>query len=251
MRLAGPSFVLPGTVAENARFLAGRVAEAGLCCFETAGCLAYTEADLPPDLASLPLDWHLHLPADLPWEEGGATAAAAALAVLARVAYLSPHLAVLHPPVDMSAEAARDLIADFAARWRAAGAPPLLLENIPGCGLTELGGAFLAGHGLGVCLDVGHLLGYAQDELLASDLPERARLIHWSAPGPEPGRDRHLPLTAFTREQEAVALALLRRFPSGATHLMEVFDWPGVEASMRWLTEAAAQVQGAEAEHSR
>lgn len=243
MRLAAPSFVLPGTVAENARFLAGRVEEVGLCCFETAACLAYTADDLPPDLAALPLGWHVHLPLDLPWGAGGEAAAGAALAVFGRVAHLSPQLAVLHPPTDMAPDAARAALAAFARRWRARGAPPLLIENIRGCQLTELGPAFLEGEGLGVCLDVGHLLGYAQGELLASELPELARLIHWSAPGPHPGKDRHLPLTALTAGQRAVALDLLRRSSPGATHLMEVFDWPGVEASMRWLEEAAAEAR--------
>ncbi|MDE7371399.1 MAG: sugar phosphate isomerase/epimerase, partial [Desulfovibrio sp.] len=225
MKLAAPSFVLPGTVAENARFLAGRVEEVGLCCFETEGTLAYTETDLPPELAALPLRWHLHLPADLPWARGGSTAAEVALAVLARVAYLAPHLAVLHPPTGMPVQEARALLAAFAAAWHAAGAPPLLLENIRGCGLTELGCDFLDGEGLGVCLDVGHLLGYVQGRLLASELPERARLVHWSAPGAAPGEDRHLPLPAFTRAQRAVALGLLRRFSPEAVHLAEVFHW--------------------------
>lgn len=245
MRVAAPSFVLPGTVAENARFLSGRVEEVGLCCFETGGCLAYTEADLPPELGELPLGWHLHLPLDLPWEVGGETAAGAALAVFGRVAYLAPHLAVLHPPTDMAPDAARTALAAFARRWRAGGGAPLLIENIRGCQLTELGGVFLEGEGLGVCLDVGHLLGYAQGELLASGLPERARLIHWSAPGPRPGKDPHLPLTALTAGQRAVVLALLRRLSPRAVHLMEVFDWPGVEASRRWLATAAADADPA------
>lgn len=243
LRLAAPSFVLPGTVAENARFLAGRVEEVALCCFETAACLAYTAADLPPELARLPLRWHLHLPVDLPWEAGGHAAADAALAVLDRVAYLGPHLAVLHPPAGARGpETAARLLAAFAARWRRSGAPQLLLENIRGCELAGLGAAFLDRHGLGVCLDVGHLLGYAQTSLLASELPERARLVHWSAPGDRPGHDRHLPLDAFTREQRAVALTLLRRFSPEAVHLPEVFDWAGVAASRRYLAELAAQV---------
>lgn len=242
LRLAAPSFVLPGTVAENARFLAGRVEEVALCCFETAACLAYTAADLPPELARLPLRWHLHLPVDLPWTEGGGGAADAALAVWDRVAYLGPRLAVLHPPAGADGpETAARALAAFAARWRLGGGPPLLLENVPGCELTGLGAAFLDRHGLGVCLDVGHLLGYAQASLLASELPERARLVHWSAPGDRPGHDRHLPLDAFTREQRAVAGALLRRFSPEAVHLLEVFHWAGVAASRRYLAELAGQ----------
>ena len=251
MRLAAPSFVLPGTVAGNARFLAGRVEEAALCCFETAACLAYTKKDLPMHPERLVLGWHLHLPLDLPWAEGGEAAAGAALAICRKVRRFVPKCAVLHPPVAVPEEAAREALAAFAARWHDGGGPALLLENIRGCQLVELGLDFLESRGLGVCLDVGHLLGYAQDELLASGLPERARLIHWSAPGPEPGRDRHLPLTALTEGQRATVLGLLPRLWPGATHLMEVFDWPGVEASMRWLAEAEARVRGAAAERSR
>ncbi|MDO5484253.1 MAG: hypothetical protein Q4F27_05035, partial [Desulfovibrionaceae bacterium] len=66
-RLAAPSFVLPGTVAENAAFLAGKVDEVALCLFEAQACLAYTAADMPAALADLPLRWHVHLPVDLPW----------------------------------------------------------------------------------------------------------------------------------------------------------------------------------------
>ena len=244
MKLAAPSCALPGTVAENARFLAGRVPEAALCCFETAGTLAYTKQDLPTHPERLPLGWHLHLPLDLPWEDGAEAAAEAALAVCHKVSRFLPRFAVLHPPVDMPAEKARALLAAFAARFRSHG-PVLLLENIRGCQLTELGPDFLDGEGLGVCLDVGHLLGYAQAGLLASKLPERARLIHWSAPGPTPGEDRHLPLTALTEGQRATVLGLLPRLSPHAIHLLEVFDWAGVEASMRWL-KAAAQADAGE-----
>ena len=73
--VAAPSFVLPGNIVENVRFLAGRVEEVALCFFENAACLAYTEQDLPPDLRDLPLRWHVHLPFDLPWPEKASAAA--------------------------------------------------------------------------------------------------------------------------------------------------------------------------------
>ena len=47
-RLAAPSFVIPAGVAENARFLADKVDEVGLCLFETRACLSYGPQDLPP-----------------------------------------------------------------------------------------------------------------------------------------------------------------------------------------------------------
>lgn len=241
MKLAAPSFVFPGSVTENARFLAGKVDEVALCCFETAGSLAYTAADLPPELARLPLRWHLHLPVDLPWGEGGEAAAETALAVLDKAAFLGPHLAVLHPPPQSGGpETAARALAAFAARWRKAAAPRLLLENIKGFQLLEVGADFLDRHGFGVCLDVGHLLGYAQRELLASPLPERAQLLHWSAPGNRQGQDGHLPLHAFNPQQRAIVQALWPRLSPGAVHLLEVFDWAGVEDSRRWLADLAA-----------
>ena len=82
-RLAAPSFVLPGTVAANARFLAHKVDEVALCFFEARACLAYGPEDLPPDLADLPLRWHVHLPVDQPWpaRAAGAHPAAACVAL--------------------------------------------------------------------------------------------------------------------------------------------------------------------------
>ena len=98
-RLAAPSFVIPAGVAENARFLAGKVDEVGLCLFETSACLNYGPQDLPPDLAALPLRWHAHLPVDLPWPQKSTaaqsayparTAATLARQVLKKAAFLEP-----------------------------------------------------------------------------------------------------------------------------------------------------------------
>lgn len=233
-RLAAPSCVLPAGVAENARFLAGRVGEVGLCLFETRACLGYGPADLPPCLAALPLRWHTHLPTDLPWPARAASAhpaqraARAALGVLERVAFLRPGFAVLHPPAGSPA-AQRRLLRGFLHHWRQASATPVLVENIACCDVAGLGEGFLEEAGAGLCLDVGHLLGYGQDVLLHSPLPGQARLLHWSAPG---GGDRHLPLTAFSPRERDVAKALARRLPKGATHMVEVFNWPGIAASL-------------------
>ena len=97
-RLAVPSWVIPGEIADNARFVSGRAAEVGLCFFETEACLAYGEADLPVDLAGLPLSWHVHLPVDLPWGEGGGRAAEVALRLMDKTDFLGARRAVLHLP---------------------------------------------------------------------------------------------------------------------------------------------------------
>ena len=245
-RLAAPSFVIPAGVAENARFLAGKVDEVGLCLFETSACLNYGPHDLPPDLAALPLRWHAHLPVDLPWphKSGAAhparTAATLARRVLEKAAFLQPRCAVLHPP-RASAPIQRRLLAGFAHHWKKYCHVPLLLENIADSDIYSLGEGFLRDHGLGLCLDVGHLLGYGQKNLLFSTLPEQASLVHWSAPG---DGDRHLPLTDFTGPQMQTAADLMARFCATAVHMAEIFNWKGLADSLPVL-EAFAQPQPA------
>jgi hypothetical protein len=227
---AAPSCVIPGTAAENSSFLSGRVDEVGLCFFEAESCLTYTKADLPPNLADLPLSWHVHLPLDLPCPDFSAATEAAevALILMERIAFLGPKCAVLHPPQGTPAFK-RSFLDNFARIWQKNCDIPLLLENIGTCDIVELGENFLSDHGFGLCLDVGHLLGYKQIRLLSSELPETADLIHWSAPG---GQDEHLPLTALTSGQYAEAVALAARCADARVWLVEVFHWPGVEASL-------------------
>ena len=242
-RLAAPSFVLPAGVAENARFLAGKVDEVGLCFFETQACLNYGPQDLPADLATLPLRWHVHLPVDLPWPAARSSAAhparkAAHLAqaVLGKASFLQPRCAVLHPPKG-SPQYQRQLLAGFAHHWKNICDVELLLENVAHSDIAALGQGFLQDHGLGLCLDVGHLLGYAQKNLLLSSLPEQASMVHWSAPG---DGDRHLPLTAFTPPQAQTAAALMARFSAATVHMAEIFNWSRLAASLPVL-DALAQ----------
>ena len=234
-RLAAPSFVIPAGVAENARFLAGKVDEVGLCLFETRACLNYGPQDLPPDLAALPLRWHAHLPVDLPWPQKSTatthparTAATLARQILVKAAFLDPRYAVLHPPKG-SPLMQRRLLAGFAHHWKKHCHVPLLLENVAHSDIHGLGPGFLQDHGLGLCLDVGHLLGYGQKNLLFSALPEQATLVHWSAPG---DGDRHLPLTALTAPQMQTATGLMARFANTATHMAEIFNWKGLACSL-------------------
>ena len=240
-RLAAPSFVIPAGVAENARFLAGKVDEVGLCLFETRACLNYGPQDLPPDLATLPLRWHTHLPVDLPWPEKSRaahpalTAATLARKVLEKAAFLGPRCAVLHPPMG-SPQVQRRLLAGFAHHWQKYCHVPLLLENVAHSDIHGLGQGFLQDHGLGLCLDVGHLLGYGQKNLLFSPLPEQASLVHWSAPG---DGDRHLPLTAFTEPQMQTAADLMARFCATAVHMAEIFNWKGLACSLPVLDALA------------
>lgn len=226
---AAPSCVIPGTVAENARFLADKVTEVGLCFFETQPCLAYGVKDLPIELQDLKLSWHVHLPVDLPWEAGGRAAAAIALALLGKVAYLSPWAAVLHPPHSPHVEL---LLRDFALLWREHSPQLLLLENIDTAPLVNLHGLIQEAN-YGICLDVGHALGYAQHDLLAStSLMQKVALVHWSAPGQ---RDQHLPLTALTPAERDIARSTALQLPPKTRHVLEIFHWDGVETSAPML----------------
>lgn len=222
---AAPSCVIPGTVAENAVFLAGKVAEVGLCFFETQPCLAYGVEDLPMHLQDLPLTWHVHLPVDMPWEAGGRAAAAIALALMGKVSYIKPWAAILHPP---HGPQAAQLISDFAQFWHEHSSAQLLLENIDTAPLVDME-ACISQAGCGICLDVGHALGYAQGALLESaTLLAKVALLHWSAPGQ---KDQHLPLSALTPEERVIIKQFLPRIPVQARHMLEIFHWSGVEAS--------------------
>ncbi len=245
-RLGAPSFVLPGSVAENCRFLAGRVDEVSLLLLESAACLAYGEADLPPWLAELPgrsgpLHYHAHLPLDLPWHRGATTVAELCLALAAKIALCRPRSFVLHPPLGACCPS---LLEEFLSAWRAE-APPdaeLLLENIHGNDLALCLPLTYAG-GYGLCLDFGHALAYGQEWLLTDQrVLERVRLVHLSAPwgdaAAKPGHGHHS-LRRLTAQQAAMLDALLTGLGPGRGRclLPELFQWTAWEDSATWLQE--------------
>ncbi len=226
--LAAPSFVIPAGVADNARFLASHFAEIGLLFFETRACLDYTESDLPPDLAGLPVSWHVHLPLDLPWDQGADAAWDAVTRLMEKTAYLRPRAWVLHPP------AAPGLLTELADAARSAGLNPadILLENVEESDLCALWDEILT-CGFSICLDLGHILAYGQHLVL--DLPglwERVRMLHVYAPGPG---GRHTSLTHLDGAGQALLRDMLARF-SGEAVTLEVFDEKGIFESAALLT---------------
>jgi len=239
---AAPSCVIPGTAAQNARFLAeradGRIQEIALCFFETEACLAYTEHDLPDALAELPFSWHVHLPVDLPWHIVPEASANRALRLVRKVEALEPRMAVLHAP-DLPAR--KGLLAAFAELWHARCGLPLLLENTDSCDLVDLT-PFIVDAEFGVCLDLAHMLAYGQQDIIhIPELLSRVQIAHWSAPG---GADRHLPLTRFTREEQNFARAAAAKLPANTVHLLEIFDWRGVEESLPLLPDLICSRHG-------
>ncbi len=285
--IAAPSCVLPANVAENAHFLAHKVQEVGLYFFESKACLAYTEEDLPLHLQALPLQWHVHLPVDLPWSVRtsvgkneskrekdiaskpvenagiqlcGKRAAKQALAVFAKAAYLRPRYAVLHPPtfVQDVQEQGR-ILQDFLQIWHTKTACPVLLENLQDMPLYTLPSElfFQEAQGLvskkscptfGVCLDVGHMLAFGQEEFLKQKaLLKKVRLVHWSAPGV---KDDHKPLTALEHRQKDTLQKLMPLLPTQCTHMLEIFQWQGIEDSVPLLQKFLAYA-GAKDAHSK
>lgn len=248
--LAAPSWVIPGTLAENCVFLATRVDEVGLLFMESQSCLAYEEADLPSWLSDLPLRYHVHLPQDLPMHEP-ARAAAICHALLQKVDYLAGNgssarvkkskgiTAVLHPPSHDPAErtkAAR-LLENFLHHFTRLGQRPerLLVENIAGNDLLHLQGV-LREASMGVCMDLGHALAYGQYALLRSSFfLESTGMLHLSAPGKGEAAGAHLPLAALDAEGHEAAARLCASVPPHATIMLELFSWQQIKDSFPFL----------------
>ena len=237
--IAVPSWVLPGDVLENCRFLAHAeaaqamdVAEVGICLFESAACLDYPAATWEA-LAALPLRYHLHLPLDLddlPTATLPADPAAVCLQLLHRARPLRPWACVVHPFQDPAR------LRRVVTAWTAAGLPSsmLLLENIPAVPLESVV-ALAYELDMGLCLDLGHLL-------LSGETPDAAALarcgmLHLSCPEPRGAGHRHLPLDRLDAAGDRLARALLTGAPQ-ARRMVEVFDWAGVVSSIRWLQRA-------------
>lgn len=229
--VAVPSFVIPGTVAENCRFLSGRVEEVGLCLFEWETCLAYDDQDLSKDMTDMGLAYHAHLPLYLPWEKKAAHVFGIVRRVIARIDYLAPRAFVLHPPEEPGR------LEGFLDQWDKAGLDPglLLLENIHGNDLVrEM--PLIRERGCGLCLDMGHILAYGQERLLAEPgVMERVRMLHLYAPKRTSGH-------AGLDRLDSAGLKLLRQLvceaPEDAVLMLEVFSWAKLEASLPILAEA-------------
>lgn len=233
-RLAATSFVVPGTVAENCRFLDGRVDEIGLTFFETESCLAYDESDLPPELADMDNGWHVHLPLDLPWRLGLNETWSKIKGLMDKTAYLKPWAFVLHPPPDPA------LLDGIAKRIEDAGLPRknLLLENVEDCDLTKILPK-IQKLGLGLCLDLGHILAYGQEALL--DLPglgQDVGMLHVYSPGQGA---RHESLDRLDADGKDMLKKMLNLLAPKKTVTLEVFDFKALTASRAALEKWIAQ----------
>jgi hypothetical protein len=214
--LAAPSFVIPAGAAENSRFLANYFDEIALLFFETEACLSYTDDDLPKELASLPVSWHVHLPLDLPWQDGLDMVWQKITGLMEKAAYLRPHVWVLHPPTEP------DMLVPLAARFRKAGIDPadILLENVDETDLAALWPEAREG-GYSTCLDLGHILAYGQHSVLELDgVWDTVRMLHVYAPV---NGGRHTGLGHLDIEDRKILREMLAAF-KGEVVTLEVFN---------------------------
>lgn len=241
---AAPSWLIPGTILENARFLAQHgpfVKEIALCLFESHSINFQELQDIAREILSLNFSFHAHLPTDLNWDDETAVQALV-LGIIRHLsgAALSGVRAVLHPPGLHQADALGKL-ERMARAWLDAGFDPghLLLENYEGVRLEHFE-PLMREFGLSVCFDTGHCLAFQQEYLLERPgIMSRVGLLHLHAPGtvPEnatagvPGsakkRDRHRPLGELEAHEMEFTRRVLAAAPSDAALLVEVFNWQG------------------------
>lgn len=239
--LAAPSWVFPGTIAENCAFLSGKIDEVGLLFMESASALAYGPEDLPTSLAALPLAWHVHLPCDLDWRDP-AGAAEICLALMSKADFLGPKKAVLHPPRTAPGEMPSSLMApleEFMLCWRSSGqkSRDILLENLPEHKPEDI---LEAAERLdaSVCLDLAHyLLAGGRAETLPAGLMRRVRLLHLCAPDPGGRKGHHQPLAVLDETGRAAGAKMCREAEAGTVFMLELFNWTDFTNSLPMLKE--------------
>ncbi|SMF04938.1 cobamide remodeling phosphodiesterase CbiR [Desulfovibrio gilichinskyi] len=230
--IAAPSWVIPGTVAENCRYLKGRVHEVGLLFFETAGSLAYTEEDLPADLAETGLSFHIHHPLDLPWHEGADKIAQIMNVLSNKAAHLNPAAHILHPP--KAGPQAGHLLSDLAEKLRETAIDPetVFIENIKENSL-ENNIKVIRDCGFKVCLDLGHMQAYSQQKLLDTEgIWDLVKMLHLNAPGMG---GRHESLEKLDKQGVKLLDCFFENFIKGGTVTVEVFEQEGFFNSLQYL----------------
>ena len=243
---AAPSWVMAGTIYDNCVFLENKVDEVGLLFFETESCLAYSNNDLPTELATLDLNYHVHLPLDLPWSDP-AQVAEIILRLMEKVQFLGVERAVLHPPVTQgddgfSRAEALSALDTVAAAWERAGlrCNDLLIENIDGAELTDLVPAFNRWE-FGLCLDLGHVIAYGQEPLLdCREICNRLRMVHLNAPADcfsVAGKSRHVSLDRLDKDGRRIARRMLALCSKDTVLMYELFKWEHILSTIPVVKE--------------
>jgi sugar phosphate isomerase/epimerase len=237
-RTAAPSFVYPADYVPNARMLAP--------CFDEIELLFFEAETLPPrhviaELAAIgaaeDLGYHVHLPTDVsivdPDPARRVHAVDALRSACERAAPLHPSTYTLHVPgwpadaADSWRERVQAGLADLAA---AVGKPSRISVETLDYPLERIGDV-IAGLGLSVCMDVGHLLLNGQNlAAFAARFAAAIAIVHLHAAAD--GRD-HRPLDRLPPPAAGQVLELLAGFRGVVS--LELFSFEALKISMDWL----------------
>jgi sugar phosphate isomerase/epimerase len=245
-RLATTSFIYPEDYVPNVRRLAGRVDEIELLFFESR---AVPSAAVIRELADIGrgsgLTYNVHLPLDVsighPGRRRREGDVERLLAILERAAPLSPTTHTLHVPAEPEApsqgpaaasrEGWPERVRESLAAMLRRGVDPgrLSIENLD-YPLERLAGE-IAGLGLKVCMDVGHLLlnGFGIGPFYKT-FSSAIDVIHLH--GAAGGRE-HLPADRLPPAAERALRPILAGYRQ--TLVLEVFRSEHLEASLAWL----------------
>lgn len=236
-RLSATSWLWPKSLGENLRRIASwklPISEVALLFYQHAPSLAYLPKEFEHGRG---LSSHVHLPLDLPWDDGPPAVWDLLDRLMALPGVLPPWGGVLHPP------AQPEKLAGVARIWREA-APGwrLMVENIPGQDLRAHW-PVIQEYALPVCLDVGHLMAFDQDWLLdAPDLFERVELVHCYAPGMVKQRHEHLSLVELSPSQRRTIKGILARIGPDTRILFEVFSESDLRGSLETFYALCAEL---------
>lgn len=242
--LATTSFIYPDDYFPNVRRLGPYLDEIELLCYESAHLPARAAIEELSRLsAECGVTYNVHLPTDLSIGHRDGShreqAVNAVLRAFERVAPLSPSTCTLHIPCD-----GHPLPADDCERWRErvqaslrkivrAGVAPGLISvetlDYPLETLKDLIDAF----GLGVCLDLGHLILHGRDvEKTFAEFEDKAAILHLH--GVRDGKD-HLGLDRLPPDLGAPLTRVLPTYKGVVS--LEVFSFKHLSASLDWLED--------------
>ena len=255
--LGTTSYIIPADLLANAAFLAGQVDDIELVLFESDEI-----SPLPPpdtvnalrDLAGrFDLSYTVHLPLDT-WlghadENMRRRSVDKCLRVIERMAPLAPFAWILH----FHGERSGDDPSSEPARWLSGlrCSIEILLRSLPPFDLCietidypfALVEEIIFDHGLGICLDIGHLLrfGYSPENHLNRYL-EHTRVFHLH--GVEAGRD-HRSLLSLPDGLLTVLLNRLKDDPEFKRVLtIEVFNEDALNRSLDVMRRHVRQTTG-------
>ena len=227
-RLAAPSFVWPEPVTPNCQKLAGVVDEAAILFFETQSCLGYTKNEFGPELLNLDLSYHIHLPLDLKWGQGGYPAISDLEKLIKKTLFLNPTGFVLHPPRKSEHLLGAIRVFDSLDIPR----EKIFLENTEECDLATHWKT-IENMELSVCLDIGHFLAYSQNKLMKiNGLLEKVRMVHAYCPDE---KGRHMGLEKLDLEAIKWLKKILISINPGFCLVLEVFNPTDLKTSMATL----------------